>query len=143
VVSCSYIDKINKKEAIPEVDTVVDFSKVDAFPLFLNCKDIPSRDKQQICFQLEMSKHIYAALKSYSLTTNSNLNDTILVKLKVDALGITSLSEIHISKETKSLLPQFDSLIKVSLQKLPKLEPAIKRDMPVTTEFTLPIILKN
>jgi len=143
VVSCSYFDKIQKKEAIPEVDTIVDFSKVDAFPLFLNCKDIPSREKQQVCFQLEMANHIYAALKSYSLSTKTSLNDTVFVKLKVDTSGLTSLSGIQISEETKSLLPQFDSLIKVSLQKLPKLEPAIKRDMPVTTEFTLPIILKN
>ena len=143
LVSCSYFEKINNREAIPEVDTIVDFSKVDAFPLFLNCNDIPSREKQQVCFQLEMANHIYAALKSYSLSTTEILNDTILVKLKVDAAGFTSLSEIQISEETRTLLPQFDSLIKVSLQKLPKLEPAIKRNMPVTTEFTLPIILKN
>ena len=143
LVSCSYLEKFNKREVIPEVDTIVDFGKVDAYPLFLNCKDIPSREKQQVCFQLEMANHIYATLKSYSLSTSKALNDTVLVKLKVDATGLTSLSGVHISDETKSLLPQFDSLIKVSLQKLPKLEPAIKRNMPVTTEFTIPIILKN
>lgn len=132
-----------KKKPIIEVDTIVDFNSVDAFPLFPDCKDIPSRDKQQVCFQLEMSQHIYASLKKYSLNAIDSINDTVLVKLKVDASGITSLSTIQISKKTQKLFPEFDSILKVSLQNLPDLQPAIKRNMPVTTEFTLPIILKN
>jgi hypothetical protein len=132
-----------KKEPIQEIDTVVDFNKVDAFPLFPNCSDIPSREKQQICFQLEMAQHIYASLKKFTLNSKEVVNDTILVRLKVDNLGKTSLSSIDISEDTKSQLPEFDSILKLSLQNLPILEPAIKRNMPVATEFTLPIVLKN
>ena len=65
------------------------------------------------------------------------------VKLKVDSNGKISLSNIEISPKTKELLPGFDSIVKVSIESLPILQPAIKRDMPVTTEFTLPIILTN
>ncbi|AMC11848.1 hypothetical protein Lupro_11485 [Lutibacter profundi] len=143
LVSCSYFEKKLERKPIQEVDTIVDFSTVDAFPLFPNCKDIPSRRKQQICFQLEMSQYIYAFLKQFKLNAKEKVNDTVLVKLKVNILGETSLSSIQISKETKELLPNLDSLIKTSLQSLPTLQPAIKRNMPVTTEFTLPIILKN
>ncbi|PCH53510.1 MAG: hypothetical protein COC22_02505 [Flavobacteriaceae bacterium] len=142
-VSCSYFEKNSKRVPIEEVDTIVDFSTVDAFPLFPNCKDIPSREKQQICFQLEISQYIYASLKQYQLNAKEVVNDTVLVKLKVDALGKTSLSSIQISDKTRELLPEFDSILKVSLQNLPIVQPAIKRDMPVTTEFTLPIVLKN
>jgi len=141
--SCNFLEQQFKKEPIIEVDTIVDFNSVDAFPLFPDCKDIPSREKQQICFQLEMSQHIYASLKEYSLNAADLINDTVLVKLKVDALGNTSLSTIQISKKIQKLLPEFDSILKVSLKNLPNLQPAIKRNMPVTTEFTLPIILKN
>jgi len=143
IVSCTYFENQRKKEPIQEIDTVVDFNKVDAFPLFPNCKDIPSRDKQQICFQLEIAQHIYASLKEYQLNAKEVVNDTVLVKLKVDILGKTSLSAIKISTKTKEQLPEFDSILKVSLQSLPILQPAIKRNMPVATEFTLPIILKN
>jgi len=143
LVSCSYFENKSNSKAIQEVDTIVDFNTVDAFPLFPNCKDIPSREKQQICFQLEISQHIYASLKQYKLNAKEVINDTVLVKLKVDALGKTSLSTIQISDKTKELLPKFDSILKVSLQNLPILQPAIKRDIPVTTEFTLPIIFKN
>lgn len=143
VASCNYFEQKNNKETIQEIDTIVDFKTVDAFPLFPDCEDIPSREKQQICFQVEMSQHIYASLKEYSLNTTDSINDTVYVKLKVDNIGKTSLSNIQISKETEKLLPEFDSIVQVSLQNLPMLQPAIKRNMPVTTEFTLPIILKN
>ena len=141
--ACKYFESPNVKAPVQEVDTVVDFNTVDAFPLFPKCKDIPNREKQQICFQLEMSQHIYAALKIYELNTKSDISDTVFVKLKVNANGKTSLSALQISEETASLLPEFDSILRVSLNQLPVLEPAIKRDMPVTTEFTLPIVLKN
>ncbi len=142
-VSCSYFGNKSKSGGVILVDTIVDFNTVDAFPLFPNCEHIPTREKQQICFQMEMSQHIYAALKEHQLNAKEIVNDTVLVKLKVDNFGKTSLSEIKISERTNELLPNFDSLVKVSLEKLPTLQPAIKRDMPVTTEFILPIILIN
>lgn len=143
LASCSYFENKSRKEPLQEVDTIVDFNTVDAFPLFPECKDIPSRVKQKICFQVEIAEHIHASLKQYELNAKDIINDTVLVKLKINSLGVASLSSVQISSETEALLPEFDSLLKVSLQKLPTLMPAIKRDMPVTTEFTLPIILKN
>ena len=142
-VSCSYFQRYSKKEDIPVIDTVIDFNSVDAFPLFPNCEDIPSREKQQVCFQLEMAQHIYTSLKAYELNSKEILQDTVLVRLKVDAAGKTSLSQIQIGPKTRQLLPKFDSIVTVSLKDLPNLKPAIKRNMPVTTEFTLPIVLKN
>ncbi len=141
--SCAYFENNSKREPIQEVDTIVDFNTVDAFPLFPNCQDIPSRKKQRICFQLEMAQHIYAALKEHQFNAKEVINDTVLIKLKVDATGKTSLSNIKIADKISQLFPEFDSIVKVSLQNLPGLQPAIKRDMPVTTEFTLPIVLKN
>lgn len=143
VLSCSYIEKNTKRAPIQKIDTIIDFNNVDAYPLFPNCADIPSREKQQICFQIEMSRHIYASLKEFQLSVKDSVNDTILVKLKIDASGKTTLSNIKISDKTRELLPQFDSILRVGLLNLPTLQPAIKRAMPVTTEFTLPIVLKN
>jgi len=142
-VSCTYIERNSNKRTILEVDTIVDFNTIDAFPLFPDCDKIPSRDKQQICFQLEMAQHIYASLKQYSLNTSEAINDTVYVKLIVDATGKTSLSSIKISEKTNELLPEFDSIVRVTLRNIPILKPAIKRNMPVSTEFSLPVILTN
>lgn len=143
LASCSYFERWSKKEDIPIIDTIIDFNSVDAFPLFPNCKDIPAREKQQICFQMEMAQHIYTSLKAYDLNTRETVEDTVLVQLKVNASGKTTLSNIRIQEKTKHLLPNFDSIVRVSLDNLPELKPAIKRNIPVTTEFTLPIVLRN
>ena len=143
LASCSYFENKSTKEPLQMVDTIVDFNSVDAFPLFPECKDIPSRAKQKICFQVKIAEYINASLKQYDLNAKEFINDTVLVKLIINSRGIASLSSVQISNKTEALLPEFDSLLKVSLQQLPTLLPAIKRNMPVTTEFTLPIILKN
>ena len=143
ILSCSYFENQSNREPIQQVDTIINFNAVDAFPLFPNCQYIPSREKQQICFQVEMAQHIYGFLKEYELNVKDSINDTAWVKLKIDALGKTSVSGMQISDKTKEVLPQLDSIIRLSIQKLPNLKPAIKRDMPVTTEFTLPVVLKN
>lgn len=143
LVSCSFFEEKKQKAIIPVVDTIVDFNSVDAFPLFPDCKAIASREKQQICFQVQMSQYIYASLKEYTPAIHKTVNDTVFVKLTVNSLGKTSLSAIEITAETAKLFPKFDSIVKESIQKLPQLQPAIKRDIPVTTTFILPIILKN
>jgi hypothetical protein len=141
LMSCSFFEDRTKQ--VQKVDTIVDFNTVDAFPLFPNCDKIPSREKQQVCFQIEMVQHIYASLKEYSLNATEVVNDTVYVKLIVNAEGTTSLSTIDMSKKTQELIPEFDSILALSLKNLPKLQPAIKRSMPVSTEFTLPIVLTN
>lgn len=143
VVSCQFIEKHTKRAPIPVVDTVVDFNSVDAFPLFPECSEIPSRKRQQICFQVNMSEYINAGLKKYSWNAWEQVSDTVLLKLMVDKEGNTSMVAVRISEETKKILPKFDSVLRESVKAIPQLQPAIKRDIPVATSFVLPIILHN
>jgi len=141
-VSCEFIQKQTTREPIPIVDTIVDFNTVDAFPLFPECSEIPSRKKQQICFQVNMSEYINAGLKKYSWNAWEQVNDTVLLKLMVDKEGKTSMIDVRISEATQQILPKFDSVLKESVNAIPRLKPAIKRDIPVATSFVLPIVLQ-
>lgn len=143
LVSCDFIEKQTKRDPIPVVDTIVDFNSVDAFPLFPECSEIPSRKKQQICFQVNMSEHINAGLKKYTWNAWEQISDTVLVKVLVDKTGKTSMLGVKISPETQQFLPKFDSVLNASIVAIPQLQPAIKRDIPVSTSFVLPIILQN
>ena len=125
------------------IDTVIDFNSVDVFPLFPSCDSIPSQEKQKICSQIKLSEHIYASLSDYKIVSTNTLNDTLLVKLKIDASGKVSLSSLVANDFINQQIPDLDSLLKVGVEQLPILKPAIKRSMPVTTEFTLPIVVKN
>ncbi len=75
--------------------------------------------------------------------TSKKINDTIFVKLIIDKTGKVILNDIKSSEFIQQQIPKLDSLIADGISSLPKLKPAIKRDMPVTTQFSLPIVIKN
>ena len=140
--SCEFFQK---KEFVNNtaIDTVIDFNSVDVFPLFPACDSIPSQEKQKICSQIKLSEHIYASLSTQEIISTDILNDTILIKLNIDKSGKVSLSSLMANDHINQQIPNLDSLIDSGIEKLPLLKPAIKRGMPVTTEFTLPIVVKN
>lgn len=142
LVSCDFF----QKKELPQnqvIDTVIDFNTVDVFPLFPSCDSIPSEEKQKICSQIKLSEQIYASLSEYQLKVTEPINDTILVKLHVDKAGKVSLVNLKSSSFIQSQIPKLDSLISLGINNLPTLKAAIKRGIPVTTEFTLPIVLVN
>lgn len=142
LVSCEFFQKKElPKESI--IDTVIDFNSVDVFPLFPKCDSIPSQQKQKICSQIKLSEHIYASLSKNQIITSKKVNDTIFVKLNIDNIGKVTLKHLQSSEFIQQQIPKLDSLISTGIANLPKLKPAIKRGIPVTTEFTLPIVLKN
>lgn len=142
LTSCEFF---KKKEFTPTtaIDTIVDYHSVDVFPLFPSCDSIPSQEKQKICSQIKLSEHIYASLSDYQIVTSDKILDTIYIKLKIDKSGKSTLSNMQSSVFIKGQIPKLDSIIASGINSLPLLKPAIKRGIPVTTEFTLPIVVKN
>ncbi|MBV1887939.1 MAG: hypothetical protein KUG51_01490 [Urechidicola sp.] len=142
LVSCQFFKKKELSEdAI--IDTIVDYNTVDIFPLFPDCDSIPSQEKQKICSQIKLSEHLYASLAKTEISTSKSINDTLLIFLRIDSEGLVSLTNLKTSSIIKEQIPTLDSLMANSVQKLPQLKPAIKRGIPVATEFTLPIVIKN
>lgn len=142
LTSCEFF---KKKEFTPTVviDTIVDYNSVDVFPLFPSCDSIPSQEKQKVCSQIKLSEHIYASLSIQEIRATEILNDTILIKLNIDTSGKVSLSSLIANDYINQQIPNLDSLLKMGVNQLPVLKPAIKRGTPVSTEFTLPIVVKN
>lgn len=140
--SCNFFQK---KELSMEsiIDSVIDFNSVDVFPLFPKCDSIPSQEKQKICSQIKLSEHIYASLSANKIITAKKVNDTIFIKLNIDKTGKVTLSKLQLTEFIQQQIPNLDSLISSAIDYLPKLKPAIKHGMPVTTEFVLPVVLKN
>ena len=142
LVSCEFFQK---KELSNDsvIDTVIDYNSVDVFPLFPKCDSIPSQEKQKICTQIKLSEHIYASLVSVNIITSKKVSDTLVITLNIDKMGKVSLSNIHSSVFIQQQILNLDSIIESGIKSLPLLKPAIKRGMPVATEFILPIVVKN
>jgi hypothetical protein len=143
LTSCDYFFPQNNKVESPNIDTLIDYNTVDAFPLFPECKDIPSRDKQKICFQIKMAEHINTLLKEGVIKTTSQNNDTLMVLLKVLQTGKTQIVSVKSKSNNKAYIQFLDSILRGNIVNMPTLQPAIKRGIPVTTQFELPIIIKS
>ena len=142
LVSCDFFQK-KKIDDSQIVDTIIDFKSVDVFPLFPSCEKYISQEKQQVCSQNKISKQLYASLEASNIATLRKINDTLFLKLGVDAKGKVSLLNIKSTDLLNQQIPKLDSLIKNGVSNLPELKPAIKRNITVATEMSLSIVVKN
>ncbi len=121
------------------LDTIVDFSSVDTFPSFKECDAIIDKQEKMDCFRTTIHQKIGEELQQHPLAVKDSINEIVYVDVLINSEGIFSLDTIQASEKLKEELPELDSLLKASVEKLPKIYPANKRGIPVTTKYRLPI----
>ena len=135
--SCDYFANKNKREA-QVIDTIVDFTRVDVSPSFNKCKNLLDAAKTN-CFRNEIQKRIANSLKRHYFVTEDSINEVVLIDVSINNKGKFRLLNILSTDEIKSQLPSLDSLLKKSIKDLPRISPAIKRGIPVATQYQLPV----
>ena len=144
IIFCNSCDnypfvKNTKTSNLKAIDTILDFSSVDVSPSFKICTAIIDKIEKTVCFRETIHQKIGEELNKFSFSVKDSILETVYVDLIIDAKGSIILEEIESSESIKSILPELDSLLKVSVSKLPIIYPAIKRGIPVTTKYRLPI----
>ncbi|MEL4306992.1 hypothetical protein [Joostella sp. CR20] len=144
LVSCELFtsDEKAKQEILEKERQSINWNDVDQYPLFENCDETASRDLQRSCFQETFTQHFLATLSKNQLVTHKNLNDTINVQLLIGKEGNVTILQIKKNKNIANEIPEIDTLIANSVETLPRVYPALKRDIPVNIKIQLPIILK-
>ncbi|WP_405606701.1 hypothetical protein [Polaribacter sp. Asnod1-A03] len=138
ITSCDKLS-FTKKSENNVLDTIVDFSSVDVFPSFKNCDSIIDKQDKATCFRATIHQKIGEELQQYTFTIKDSIDEVVYVDLIINSDGLFILDSTQYSENIKKELPKLDSLLKVSVQNLPKIYPAIKRGIPVTTKYRLPI----
>ena len=136
--SCDKIPFLKKQE-IPQLDTIVDFTSVDLSPSFSICDSLVDKSKKSDCFRNTIHQKIGEELQQFSLKSSDSINETVILDLIINSKGKISFDNLETSSALKSQFPELDSLLEVSISNLPKIYPAIKRGIPVTTKYQLPI----
>ena len=129
---------VTEDDSKAPLDTIIDFTKVDVSPSFKICKKLLDKAKTD-CFRVNIQKYFIKKLKKLSLTAENHINETVYVVLKVDENGKGSLKKLILTDEIASHFPEMNISIEKMITDLPKLSPALKRGIPVTTEYKLPI----
>lgn len=141
--SCEFISKNLKVDSVSQLmDTVIDLNHVDVFPSFKACDTLIAIALKNQCFTNKLHTHLTSSLLAYTFTVNESIDDVVRVHLKIDKEGASELIRVVSSQAVKEMLPELDTLISRSVASLPTVFPALKRGIPVTTIYEIPIVVK-
>ena len=141
VVFYTSCDKLpfTKKKNIPVLDTIVDFTSVDLSPSFSVCDSLVDKEKKSDCFRKTIHQKIGEELQKHEFQTNDSINETIFVDILINSKGEIQFESLTSNNVISKALTDLDSLLENAVNNLPKIYPAIKRGIPVTTKYQLPI----
>jgi len=138
ITSCDKLSFL-KSEKIQALDTIVNFSSVDTSPSFKECDSIIDKHQKSNCFRTTIHQKIGAELQKYQFVIRDSISEIVYVDLLINSKGKIVLEAMESSEEIKIKLPKLDSVLRVSVDKIPNVYAAIKRGIPVTTKYRLPI----
>ncbi|NJB71060.1 hypothetical protein GGR42_001522 [Saonia flava] len=145
LVSCDLFESRETKtqKLTSQLMSELDWNDVEKYPMFDNCNENVSKTKQRECFQDTLLAHFSSTLREFEFILESDILDTLYLDFLIDDVGKISVVDMEKNEEILSQLPEFDGIIRQSLKTLPHLEPAIKRGIPVTAKFRIPIIINT
>jgi hypothetical protein len=142
--SCQYFDKQipSEKELLQKELKSINWKEVDEYPSVVDCEKIEDKKQRQQCFFEVLTQLIQDKLSVDTLSILYPELDTIEVKVTVFPNASLQF-EPQFSKDSVAYdTIKIDSILKVRLVNFPKINPALKRGIPVKTQFILPVILK-
>ncbi len=141
--SCEYFNakKIASEDILKEELKTFNWNDVDSYPTFSSCDSSLTKQDRKQCFETTLAGFISTSLQAETIVVSQDINDTIVLEFQISETGILHLNTIKVDSLTKVEIPKIEALLKNSLDSLPKIFPAIKRNQPVKTAFNLPIII--
>jgi hypothetical protein len=143
--SCQYFEKQvpSEKELLQKELKSINWKEVDEYPSVADCEKIVGKKQRQQCFFEVMSQLIQSKLDIDTLSILYPELDTIEVKVTIFP-NATMQFEPQFPKDSVAYdTIKIDSILHARLIDFPKVNPGIKRGIPVKTQFILPVILKE
>lgn len=141
--SCDGIitQKKSSEEFLEEELKTINWNDVDTYPLFKGCNENDSKDIQKKCFEAFIHNHINGHINQEQLISTTPISDTLMISIQLTAKSKVTILDIEGDSLTFSTLPELKQLLFESLYSIPQAAPALKRGVPVNTQFTLPLVI--
>lgn len=143
LIGCKQFDNTVplKEELLQKELRSINWAEVDELPSVVACDSVAGKSERQDCFTRFLAMTIQQKISVDTLAVLYPKIDTIKVKITVFADSTVAFEpelDEKLIYDTKAI----DSIIKQRLVDFPKITPALKRGIPVNTQFILPVILK-
>lgn len=142
--SCQHFEKQvpSEKELLEKELKAINWKEVDEYPSFKDCDKLGNKTQRQQCFFEYLSQLIQEKLSIDTLSILYPELDTIEVKVTIFPDAKMKF-EPQFPKDSLAYdTIKIDSILNARLVDFPKVNPAIKRGIPVKTQFILPVIIK-
>ncbi len=132
----------SQKELLQKELQAINWKEVDEYPSFVDCDKLDNKTERQHCFFQYLTELIQEKLSSDTLSILYPELDTIEVKVTVFPNAKMKFEPQFPKDSVAYNTIKIDSILNARLVNFPKVNPAIKRGIPVKTQFILPVILK-
>ncbi|MFB0909952.1 MAG: hypothetical protein QMA99_03205 [Flavobacterium sp.] len=142
--SCQYFEKQvpSEQELLKKELKAINWKEVDEYPSFVDCDKLDNKTQRQQCFFEYLTELIQDKLNSDTLSVLYPELDTIEVKVTIYPNSKMEFEPQFPKDSVAYDTIKIDSILNARLVNFPKVNPAIKRGIPVKTQFILPVILK-
>jgi hypothetical protein len=143
--SCQYFEKQvpDEKELLDKELKEINWNEVDEYPSFADCEKLSDAAQRKQCFFDFLTTEIQEKLAVDTLSILFPKLDTIEVKVTI-LPNATMEFEPQFPKDSVAYdTIKIDSILHARLIDFPKVNPAIKRGIPIKTQFVLPVIIKQ
>ncbi|TAI47176.1 hypothetical protein [Flagellimonas allohymeniacidonis] len=121
----------------------INWNDVDQYPLFEGCEEDLDKIAQRSCFESAMLGYFSESLEGLSFQVNKDMNDTIYVDFLIDEHGFIAVQNVEEKESVLNEIANFNTEVSRRLNDLTTVAPALKRGVPVSIRFRLPIILNT
>lgn len=132
----------SEKELLQKELKSINWKEVDEYPSFADCNKIDNKEERHQCFFQYLTELIQDKLRLDTLSILYPELDTIEVKVTVYPNSRIQFEPLFPKDSVAYDTVKIDSILKRRLVGFPKVNPAIKRGIPVKTQFILPVIIK-
>jgi len=123
--------------------SVIDFTKVDVYPIFSDCENYAEEGNQKECFEQTLLEKLSEQFNKNDLKVKRAVNDSTAIDLLIDNTGKASVVKINSPESILTNFPQLDSVVRKSVTLLPTMKPAVKRGIFVRSQYRLVVLVKT
>lgn len=140
--ACRFIDQQipSEEELLKKELETINWGEVDEYPSVASCDSVATKEEKKQCFFQYLTELIQMKLSADTLAVRYPQLDTIDVKVTV-LPNATLEFEPQLTDSIPTEHAEIDSIIKSRLVDFPEIHPALKRGIPVKTQFVLPVVL--
>ncbi len=143
LTSCNFeTKKISSEEVLEQESRSLNWKEVDEYPAFENCKDKTNLAAAKTCFENQVATTIYSFLASQRPVVTESIHDTLYLYLEITKEGKPQIDSVKIDTTVTNQLPEIEQWLRQSIDSLPRIYPANKRGIPVSTVFKMPVVVK-